>query len=314
MDGVLARPRLGPRQAALHLGLFLATVVTTVWAGFAFSPDAPSARTPGDVVLAGLPFALSVVAILGTHEMGHYVLARRYGVDATLPYFIPFPLGFGTLGAVIRIRSRIPTRRAVFDIGVAGPLAGFAVALPLLAWGLSLSEVRAVEAIPSHDAASPLAILRAWIEGRALAEGNGAVTFMGDSVLTWAVGRLVVGPLPPGHDVFIHPVGLAAWLGLLVTTLNLVPAGQLDGGHVLYALFGRERAERLSRLTTWALLGAGLAVSFTWLVWWVIVRFVVGRGHPPALVEEPLGPGRRALGWGALLLFALTFVPVPLSF
>lgn len=167
--------------------------------------------------------------------------------------------------------------------------------------------------MPTSAAGSPLALLRAWWEGRAVGGGMEGAYFMGDSLLTWAASRIMVGEVPPGHDVFIHPVGLAAWLGLLVTTLNLVPAGQLDGGHVLYALFGRQRARAISSLVSWALLAAGLTLSWNWLVWFVVVRFVVGRDHPPALVEEPLGPGRRALGWLALALFFATFVPVPLS-
>jgi membrane-associated protease RseP (regulator of RpoE activity) len=238
-------------------------------------------------------------------------------VRATLPYFIPVPFGAGTLGAVIRMRSPIPSRRATLDIGAAGPLAGLAVAVPLLLLGLSLSEVR--EAAPAAAAASsplqsPFTLVRALLAHQPLLGGESGVQIFGDSALTWAAGRLVFGTLPPGHDVFLHPVALAAWLGLLVTTLNLVPVGQLDGGHVLYALLGRRGARTVGRLVSAGLLAAGIFWTWSWLVWWALTRFVIGLGHPPALAEEPLGPGRKAIAWLSLVLFALTFVPVPVSF
>ncbi len=244
--------------------------------------------------------------------MGHYVLARRYRVSATLPYFIPFPFGPGTLGAVIRMRSPLPSRRAALDIGAAGPLAGLAVALPLLVWGLAHSEV--LEIASSNAGSfpeSPLALLRALAEGRTIALGGAEI--LGDSAITWAAARLVHGALPPGHDVLLHPVALAGWLGLLVTTLNLVPAGQLDGGHVLYAMLGPRRALAVSRAVSVGLLVAGILLSWNWLVWWALTRAVSGVRHPPSLLEEPLDPARRALAMLCLALFAATFVPVPVS-
>jgi membrane-associated protease RseP (regulator of RpoE activity) len=249
--------------------------------------------------------------------MGHYLLARRYGVRATLPYFIPVPFGAGTLGAVIRMRSPIPSRRATLDIGAAGPLAGLAVAIPLLLLGLSLSEVRetgVAAATAGSPFQSPWALVRALLAHAPIRGAAGSAEVFGDSALTWAAGRLVFGRLPPGHDVFLHPVALAAWLGLLVTTLNLVPVGQLDGGHVLYALLGRRRARRIGGVVSAGLLAAGFFWTWSWLVWWALTRFVIGVGHPPALAEEPLGPGRKAIAWLSLALFLLTFVPVPVSF
>jgi membrane-associated protease RseP (regulator of RpoE activity) len=315
MDDVLEPPRPRGRFPAANVALFLATVVTTLRAGFEFSPLADAAPTFGNVLRGGLPFAGSLVAILFAHEMGHYLLARRHGVKATLPYFIPVPFGAGTLGAVIRMRSPIPSRRATLDIGVAGPLAGLALAVPLLLVGLALSEVREIGAEPAGAAlSSAWALLRALLEGRPLVDGTPTLQFFGDSLLTWGASRLVVGELPPGHDVVLHPVAFAAWLGLLVTTLNLVPMGQLDGGHVLYALFGRRGAQAASRIVALGLLLAGVFLSWNWLVWWFLTRFVVGLRHPPALVEEPLDPGRRAVAWLALALFVATFVPVPVSF
>lgn len=308
------RPRL--RIPAVNVALFLATLVTTLWAGYKGSPLAAAAPTLSRVVEGGLPFAAALVAILFSHEMGHYVLARRHGVDTTLPYFIPVPFGpAGTLGAVIRIRSALPTRRAVLQIGAAGPWAGFAVALPLLLWGLAHSEVRAGVAAVAPAAASPFGMLRAWLSGQPVFGGpDTGITFFGDSAVTWAAQRLVFGELPPGTDVFIHPVGFAAWIGLLVTTLNLVPLGQLDGGHVLYALLGPRRARLGAEVVSAALLLAGLFLSWNWLFWWAFTRALVGTGHPPPLSDEPLRPGERAFAVASLVLFALTFIPVPVAF
>lgn len=308
-------PRPRGRFPAANVALFFATLATTLWAGFELSPLAADAPTLSNVVRGGLPFAGSLIAILFAHEMGHYVLARRYAVRATLPYFIPVPFGFGTLGAVIRMRSAIPSRRAVLDIGAAGPLAGLVLAVPLLLFGLALSSVQEVGAVHAHSALeSPFTIIRALVQGRPLVDGAPTLQFLGDSLLTWGARWLVVGELRPGHDVVLHPVALAAWLGLLVTALNLVPLGQLDGGHVLYALLGGRGAVAAGRIVSTGLLLAGLFLSFSWLVWWALTRFVVGLGHPPALVEEPLDGGRRAVAWLSLALFLATFVPVPVSF
>ena len=315
MDDVLERPRRRGRFPAANVALFLATIATTLWAGFVLSPLAEHAPTFENVLRGGLPFAGSLVSILFAHEMGHYVLARRYGVRATLPYFIPLPFGVGTLGAVIRMRSALPSRRATLDIGAAGPLAGLALALPLLLVGYALSEVREVSALaPGSAFSSPWAMVRALAEGRPLSGGDATIRFFGDSLLTWGARWLVIGGVPDGHDVILHPVAFAAWLGLLVTTLNLVPAGQLDGGHVLYALLGRRRALVAGRWVGAALLVAGVFWSWNWLVWWFLTRFVIGLRHPPALVEEPLDGGRVAVAWLSLALFVATFVPVPVSF
>lgn len=315
MDDVLVRPRPRGGFPALHVALFLATVATTLWAGFELSPLAARAPTVPNVIRGGLPFAASLVAILFSHEMGHYLVARRHGVLATLPYFIPVPFGAGTLGAVIRMRSAIPSRRATLDIAAAGPLAGLAVALPLLLWGLAHSEVKEVaHASAAAALASPLALVRALWEGQPLLAGTDGTQFFGDSVLTLAARFAVHGQLAPGTDVVLHPVAFAAWLGLLVTALNLVPLGQLDGGHVLYALAGRRGALVGSRIVSAGLFAAGLLLSWNWLVWWLLTRLLIGVRHPPALVEEPLDPARRAVAVLSLVLFALTFVPVPVSF
>jgi membrane-associated protease RseP (regulator of RpoE activity) len=292
---VRARPRPPLRFPAANLALLAATVATTALFG-------------------GAAFSAALIAILLTHEMGHWVYARRYGVDATLPYFIPIPFGVGTLGAVIRMRGAIPSRRAALDIGAAGPIAGFLVAVPLLLWGLAHSEVQVVAEGAAASASSPALAVWRMMQGLPAFPLDSAEPVFGDSLILWSAQRLVIGPLGPGEQVLIHPVGFAAWVGLLVTTLNLVPAGQLDGGHVLYALLGGPRARVAARLVSHALLAAGLFLSWSWLVWWALSRFVVGLGHPPALREEPLDPARRLVAWLSLVIFVLTFVPVPVSF
>ncbi len=313
MDPAAPLPAPRRRRALVPL-LFLATVATTLLVGAGMA-DLPGDAGLGTLALAGIPYAASILAILLAHEMGHWLMARAWGVDTTLPHFIPGPPPAGTLGAVIRIRSPLPSRRAVLDVGVAGPLAGLAVAVPLLAWGVLHSQVHALgdAALSTSHATSPLAMLHAWIAGQPILGDGGAAQLMGDSLLSWGVQRLLLGPLPPGHDLFLHPVAYAAWLGLFVTTLNLLPIGQLDGGHVLYAWLGRARALRVSRLVSWGLLAAGLLLSWNWLVWWAITRFVVRLDHPPALEEEPLDRPRAAIAVLALVLFALTFIPIPMS-
>jgi len=308
------RRRLGPWVNVL---LFLVTLATTLLAGAPLAAGLPEDPGLADIARAGLPYAAAILGILLAHEMGHYVAARLWGVDTTLPFFIPGPplFGVGTFGAVIRIRSSLPSRRAVLDIGAAGPIAGFLVAVPLLAWGMAHSEVRSLGAtvMPTGNAGSLYAMLRALLSGESLRGDASSVQLMGDSLLTWGVQRMVFGALPPGHDVFLHPVAFAGWLGLLVTTLNLLPIGQLDGGHVLYAWLGRAGARRASGLVSWALLLCGLFLSWTWLVWWLITRFAVRLEHPPALEEAPLGRKRAAVAVLSLVLFFLTFIPIPVS-
>jgi membrane-associated protease RseP (regulator of RpoE activity) len=286
-----ARPR--PRFPARHAVLFLLTAATTWAAG-------------------GAAYAAALLGVLLVHETGHFLLARRHGVRATLPYFVPFPIGIGTLGAVIRLRSPMPTRRAVLEIGAAGPIAGFALAVPLLLWGVAHSEPIDVPAA-GERIASGLDVV-GWLAAGSGREMTLTQFVLGDSLVTWLAQEALVGELPPGKGLLLHPVAWAAWLGLFVTALNLVPQGQLDGGHVLYALLGARAAERISRLVSWALLLLGVFASFNWLVWWAVTRVVVGFRHPPPLLEEPLGRGRRALAVASLALFAATFVPVPISF
>jgi membrane-associated protease RseP (regulator of RpoE activity) len=312
--------------------LFAATVFTTLVAGAsmaaALTPVAPSgqgilpelvaylrtvSRFNGEAALAGLPYAVAILGILLSHELGHWLMARAWKVDATLPFFVPGFEPIGTFGAVIRMRSAIPSRRAILDIGAAGPIGGLLVALPLLLWGTAHSEVRVLGDawLPSGQGSGLWHVVAAILEG---AKGPRLVNVhFGDSLLTWAVQRLVLGPLPPHAEVLAHPVFMAAWFGLFITTLNLLPIGQLDGGHVLYALLGRRGALLASRTVSWGLFAAGVLLSWNWLLWWAITRFLVRLGHPPALDDAPLDRPRVAVALLSLLLFAVTFVPVPVT-
>jgi hypothetical protein len=240
----------------------------------------------------GLWFSLTVLAILGCHEMGHYIACLRYGVDATRPFFLPAPLPLtGTLGAFIRIRSRIPTKTALFDIGIAGPIAGFVVAVPALFIGLALSHV---EKLPADMA--------------------GMMT-LGEPLLFQAVKRIVFGTIPQGYDINMHPMAFAAWFGLLATALNLFPIAQLDGGHISYAVLGRRS---LWVTMTMAVVAIGLTfVSASWIAWTVmlvLMLVLVGPHHPPTLDDHtPISTGRLWLALFALVMLAICFTPAPLD-
>ncbi|HEY0093472.1 MAG TPA: site-2 protease family protein, partial [Archangium sp.] len=235
----------------LHLLLFVLTVGTT---SLTFDNLFDRASLTWSARLTeALTFSVALLTILGAHEMGHYVLARLHGVDASLPYFIPLPyLGVGTLGAVIRIRGRIPTRNALVDIGAAGPLAGLVVALPFLLWGLAHSPVVDVpepsSVFPGRSSLWSLGgDFLEWLQVKlSLAEaapgGASSVQYavlFSDGPLMRGLKWLVLGPLPAGKGIQEHPVVIAGWFGLLVTLLNLVPVGQFDGGHLAYALWGK---------------------------------------------------------------------------
>jgi membrane-associated protease RseP (regulator of RpoE activity) len=287
-----------PSRPLVHLGLFLATVVTTLLAGTLILGGVPLDelwRNPSRI-LVGLPFAASLLGILGVHEFGHYALGRRHGMPVSLPYFIPVPpippFLLGTLGAVIRLRGAIRDRRALFDMAVAGPLAGLVVAVPIYVLGLRLSSVVRTPQGPTE---------------------GGYVQF-GDALLPKLLERLTLGALPPDFDILLHPVGVAAWFGFFVTALNLIPAGQLDGGHIVYALFGARHA-LISKLAVAGLVLIGLAFgSINWLVWAALIVGVMGFRHAPTMNDiTPLDGRRRALGLFALVLLVLLLPPVPLS-
>ncbi len=270
----------------LHLVLFLLTLVTTCAAG-AFQQGANPFADPVSLVL-GLPFAVTLMSILLFHEMGHYLVARWHGVRVSLPYFIPGPPFFvGTFGAFIRMQSPPANRRALFDVGAAGPWAGVILAVPAAIIGLSLSEVR------------PLTPLEGGI-------------ILGDSVLFSVLTRLVLGVSADEVSVVLHPIALAGWFGLFVTFLNLLPVGQLDGGHVTYSLFGRTH-RWISRAALLVILVLGLHGWQGWFVWAVLL-FLLGIDHPPTLdLFSSLDPRRKFYGWCTVGLFVLTFIPVPIT-
>ncbi len=267
----------------LHLLLFIATVGTTSLAGALMSGHEPAPTLA--FLSTGLPFSASLLGILGIHELGHYFASRRHGVDASLPFFIPFPTIIGTFGAFIKIKSPIPDRRSLFDIGFAGPAAGFIVAIPILIVGLALSEVRTID-----DAASQISL--------------------GSSILIWLLEKAIHGDISQGLQLMIHPVGFAAWIGLWVTSINLLPIGQLDGGHIAYSVFGA-KAYNIARWVWIALLP--LAILWPgWLVWAIVILFLIRLKHPPTILDWiPLDSRRRSLALVALIIFILTFTPKP---
>jgi membrane-associated protease RseP (regulator of RpoE activity) len=298
-------PRTRPR-IWINLLLFLVTLASTLFVGAAYGATTASFNSLADL-WRGVPFAATLLGILAAHEFGHYFAARYHRVAVTLPYFLPMPLGFGTLGAFIQLKEPVPDRRKLFDIGVAGPLAGLILAVPLLFLGLSTSEVTRI------DPGVPVML-----------EGN--------SLLYYYAKILVFGqPLPDpltGLDVMMNQVTFAAWIGLLVTALNLLPMGQLDGGHTVFGLFG-EKARAINLVTVGlmaTLAVAGLeplqqmfpalsSVGYTgWFIWLVLIMFLGGPFHPPALDDvTELDSRRRLVGYLVILIFIVTFVPVPMT-
>jgi len=291
-----------PRQRLwLHFLLLLATLCTTTLVGahmqYNFSHNLPFfdiERLTGvfemglgspAVFATGLPFSLTLLTILMAHELGHYLACVYYGVDATLPYFLPSPVPVtGTFGAFIRIRSAIREKKILFDIGIAGPLAGFVFLLPALGVGLAFSKV-----LPGINS-------------------QGSI-HMSVPALQWLAERLIFPGVSPG-DIYLHPVARAAWVGMFATAMNLLPAGQLDGGHVVYAL--------LDRRQTWVtnlFLIALVPMGQYWWVWWMwgAIIFFFARKHPPVYDTTPVGESRVKLGLVALVIFVLCFSLVPIN-
>jgi hypothetical protein len=273
-----------------------ATLVPVLPAILYFATDSvtgPAWSRMWTISLSGLWFSVPLITILTAHEFGHYFACRFYNVDATLPYYIPFPFGLaGTLGAVIRIREPFPSKKALFDIGIAGPIAGFVALLPFLVAGLFFGSVVAPMAPP------------------------GALEF-GEPILFRWLAYLRHGPIPAGHEVGLGPVGIAAWWGMLVTFLNLLPFGQLDGGHISYAVLGRY-SKYLSAATLVTVLALYLLVSQSWAAFALIMlgaSIAFGFGHPFVVDESaPLDAGRRAVAGFALLMLILCFMSNPIAF
>ncbi|MEW5745699.1 MAG: site-2 protease family protein [Nitrospirota bacterium] len=273
----------------LHLVLFALTFLTTLAAG-ALQQGINIISEPGRLV-EGLPFAGTLMSILLCHELSHYIASKRHHTRATLPYFIPAPSIIGTFGAFIKMKSPIITRKALIDIGASGPIAGFVVSVAACIAGLSMSNV-----VP-------------------VAGAEGALT-LGDSLLFSFLAELVLGAAPAHHDILLHPVAFAGWIGLFVTSLNLIPIGQLDGGHIAYAILGdRHRYLSIVLVALLAVLGISALLGASgwegWLVW-AVLMLVLGIKHPPVLYwEAPLDPKRQAIGFLSLIIFIITFIPSP---
>ena len=306
---------------ALHVSLFLATCVTTFGVFFElFGGGVNGSRE--DKLWGSALYAGVVMTTLLAHELGHYFMARHHGVDASLPYFIPVPFGFGTMGAVIRLRGKIPTRDALVDIGAAGPLAGLLIAVPMLFVGVSLSRVQPTPTLPDGGLMPSLSLINfasmfgLWI--KELIYGVPMPQFpqlqvFGDNLLTWFAVKLIHGDVPAGSDVIAHPVFIAAWFGLVVTMLNLLPVGQLDGGHLTHAWYG-EKAEDIGRRVAAGALIMALFFSASWLLWFILITRVIGVGHPPVVDPAiPLSRGRKVVVLITWVMTGLTFMPIPLS-
>lgn len=284
----------------VHVLLFVMTLFTTTLVGahmqYNFTHNLPFFEVENyldiftlglkslKLFFSGLPFSLTLLTILMAHELGHYLACLYYGVDATMPFFLPAPTPFtGTLGAFIRIRSAIPSKRVLFDIGIAGPLAGFLFLVPALGVGLAFSKV-----IPgiNHEGTIQL----------------------GAPALEWILQRAIF-PGIPSADIYLHPVARAAWVGMFATALNLLPVGQLDGGHIIYALLGRSH-----KWITQTFLIALLPMGRLWNGWWfwAVLLFFFARRHPPVYDSDEIGTSRIQLGFVALVVFALCFSYAPI--
>jgi len=287
-----------------HITLFILTIISTLIAG-ALQKGINILEEPWRTI-EGFPFSVSLLAILLTHELSHFFASRHHHTRATLPYFIPAPSIIGTFGAFIKMKSPIRTREALIDIGASGPIGGFVVALLVTVIGLGSSEIVTLK------------------------ETDGGL-LLGDSILFSMLTRLVVGTPPEGKDILLSPVAFAGWIGFFVTSMNLLPIGQLDGGHIAYALLG-ERSHRKTSIffvTLLALAGIGrlylyssffkgtpfgVLRDYLWEGWvvWAFLLYMLGLRHPPVIFwEEPLDGRRRFIGWLSLLIFFLTFTPVP---
>jgi len=294
--GVFASPPVPYRPRWWLHGLLLAlTLLTTTFFGALFVgtlPEEMAAFPLGRLVVdprfiaEGLKFSIPLLIIIVSHEMGHYIACRRHGLLATPPFFIPAPLGIGTFGAVIRIKEPIRNKMQLLDVGAAGPLAGFVALIPFLIYGVAVSRVTPVPT------------------------GHGFIVF-GEPIMFKLVAHIFHPHLAAGTDILLDPTGSAAWFGLLLTALNMLPFAQLDGGHIAYALFGRWH-----RRAVWPMWVVLFVLGFRWIGWWIwaVIALVLGVRHPEIWDEDrPLDRRRKLIAWLTLLVFALCFMPQPIK-
>lgn len=304
----------------LHIALFLITLLTTVLAGIEWTTGSMGPYHFSDL-MKGLPYALSMLFILGVHEFGHYFASVYHKVKATLPYFIPFPpisgfLNFGTMGAVIKTKSPIPNNKAMFDIGAAGPLSGFVACLIVLIYGFTH--------LPGKEY-----LLQIHPDYGTAEYGKNALGLeFGGTLMFSLLKYIFTNPsqfIPPMSEVYHYPYLCVGWFGLFVTAMNLIPVGQLDGGHVIYSMFNEKKHEAIASVSMVLLLLLGLMGILNtfidlnikigwsgWLFWAVILYFVIKIKHPPVNQFEDLGLGRKILGYFTILIFILSFSPTPI--
>jgi membrane-associated protease RseP (regulator of RpoE activity) len=273
------------RLPYLHIGLFVLTFLSTLTVG-AVQVGVDPLKEPARIY-AGLPFAGTLMIILLCHEFSHYLSSKKHHVAATLPYFIPAPTLFGTFGAFIKMKTPITTKNALMDIGASGPIAGFVASVIATAIGLYLSKI-----VPVSK--------------------EGVMLTLGDSLLFSGLSKLILGTVPNHFDVLLHPVAFAGWIGFFVTSINLIPVGQLDGGHIAYALLG-ERHANVSKVLILVMILLGVFLWEGWAVWAVLL-ILLGFRHPPIVYSGfPLDPKRKVIGWIAVIIFIITFMPVPIT-
>ncbi|MGR3176577.1 MAG: site-2 protease family protein [Candidatus Anammoxibacter sp.] len=234
-------------------------------------------------------YALSIMTILLSHELGHFFMCRKYNVEATLPFFLPIPFPpFGTFGAVIKMKGYIPSKKALFDIGAAGPIAGLVFAIPIIIIGLCCSKV-----VPTHGA---------------------HYMSLGEPILFSVIAKIVFGTVAEGSDILLHPIAFAGWAGLFVTALNLLPIGQLDGGHILYALLGEKKSKIVFKIGVFGFCLIAILVYHGWVLFAVLL-LLFGFRHPaPVDAITNIGSKRRWIGIGMFILFFLSFTPIPMTF
>ena len=268
----------------LNIILFVLTFLSTLAVG-AMHEGIDLVKEPIKIY-KGLPFSFALLAILLAHEFSHYLASKKHMIEASLPYFIPAPTLFGTFGAVIKMKAPITTKNALIDIGASGPIAGFIISVIATIIGLSFSKI-----MPVQDTVNFIAL--------------------GDSILFSGLTKVILGAVPANNDVFLHPVAFAGWIGFFVTSINLIPIGQLDGGHILYALLG-ENHTIISKVLIGVMFIMGFLLWEGWIIWGVLL-IILGFRHPPIVYSEmSLDPKRKIIGWISLIIFVLTFTPVPI--